>query len=898
MQRCKIEHAYGLQISAARAQAAYRSMAMHRDSRQGGPEDLESLSPAEQKYRASLFCRPGSAGLLQRVFFYGYHLSLRSILAIGKGDLRSLALCLALLFALLSGTVFLLAYEPYTYYHLFYGQGYERPSELYGLDEDGKAVLIAEFYRQARRPIQLEKTFADKSAMESKVVRTFLASEDARFFYHPGIDPFAILRAFWVNVFAGKIKEGASTINQQVARLRFLSQERSLMRKLKEAVLALLLELRYSKQEIIEDYLNMVPLGHGTNGVEAGARFYFHKSIQELSWGETAILASLTTRPREFSPLLHRDHSLEKVKITLQKLVERGELSAKQASAELEQLKSKYYAILNRSPNDSAFRQRLNLFPYVSAFVRNQLPKPFRSEDLLSSQGFRIYTSIRIKHQKAAQKHFIPYLKAASRARRKKPFQNYEDFEANFGVMYAMQQSLFDAPSLKVKVSRAQRKLLHAFNHEKELAFLNGISAGGNVSQALEHHLMFHKQDSFQDSVEGALLSMESRSGAITAVVGGSGFSPRNQQLRFHKIRRQPGSAFKAIIVAAALEHSAREAEKQQQDSSHNPVTAATVFDDSPLHFINRDLSEYSPENYAGSYEGRISLRRAFVLSKNSVAIQLYRKVGAANINPIAEELLGLDDLQRLPREATLALGSYGLSPLQIAAAYAVFASGGHAVRPYLIKRITDAEGRELYVHEEARKKAKPHRILSKATASLMLSLLQDVVAKGTGRAARLPGRKAAGKTGTTNRNTDAWFVGFTPKLVSAVYLGYDIPRSLGRGSTGGRLAAPVWASYMNEALAGALPAEYHFGYEDLRSAAICEFTGLLPDKDCPSIKREVFIPGTAPTKLESVQKIKRHLEALGEPLPHDQDKEQASPEKQNFPSETKEFYENDFELD
>ena len=837
--------------------------------------DLRTQKPETAQIQDDFFRAPAArnSGIFTRIVFYGFHRLLGSVL--NQEELPNLGRAIILLFLLSALCIFFLAFRPLDYYQLSYTPSYERPSELYGLDDKGQALLITEFYRQARRPIRLSSQSGEAKTdpnantkakqnsrqdaeqrsgeiraeifidMNAKIVRAFIAAEDTRFAYHPGVDLLGIARAFWVNLLAGKIKEGASTITQQVARLRFLSQERSILRKLREAFLALLLEIKYSKREIMEDYLNMVPLGHGTNGIEAAARFYFNKSCNQLNWGEAALLASLTTRPRQFSPIVNPMQSIHKVKVTLQKLMENGQLNIAQAETAFRTLKKEFYAVLNRSPNDSAFGQRLNLHPYVTAFVRSQLPREFRSDDILSTAGLRIYTSIDHRHQSAAEKHMPPYLKKVTAQRRKAPFRKHHIFDSDFAELYKLNALLLDLPRFKLKISRARRDLSLNFHNDLagELGVMSLLAGESNVSRSVDHYLLYGKDFTRRQAVEGALVSLDPYSGEITAVIGGSSFNPNNQQLRFHKIRRQPGSAFKPIVIAAALEASLDPQAKRR-------ITAATIFDDTPLHFINRDLSEYSPENYSDSYEGHIRLRKALTFSKNSVSIQVYRRLGSEVINPIAERLLQLDrksPARLLPREATVALGSYGLSPLQMASAYAVFASGGREVIPYVIKSIADREGNVLYDYRKTQKEKKQRRLLSTSTAELMVSMLKDVVSKGTGRSAALSGRQAAGKTGTTNLSTDAWFVGFTPTLVTAVYIGYDSPSSLGGNSTGGSLAAPVWGRYMYTALKGTLPKNYDFKGSQLKKVEICESTGALPGADCPERITELFSPGTEP---------------------------------------------------
>ncbi len=854
-------------IAASRAQK-YKS---NRAGYNHGDYDIEE----NIRYKASLFSSSmGGSHLLTRAVFYGYHRLLAFI--VKAEDTRAFLRAGILLVGLVFASIIFLGFDPFGYWLVGQGQSYTRPSEIYATNAKGENVLIAEFYRSARRPIHLNSD----DALSSKVVRAFIAAEDTRFFYHPGVDFLGIARAFVVNILAGKVKEGASTITQQVARLRFLSQERSILRKLREAFFAFFLELQYTKREILQDYLNMVPLGHGTSGIEAASRFYFFKSYDELTWGEAALLASLTTRPREFSPIRNPKQSLHKVKVTLQKLVENGDLTIVQAENEFAALKRDFYVVLNRSPNDSAFHKRVNLYPYVTAFVRSQLPTPFRSEDILSTGGLRIYTTIQDEHQRAARENMLPYLKKVTSMRYKASFSGYHTFDRDFYDLYRLNSFLLPLPEFALKISRAQRDLMLAFDNE----FIDGLgllsrlggAGNGNLSAGLDHYLFNSASLRSQEIVEGALVSLRSYSGEITAVIGGSGFSPRNQQLRFNGIRRQPGSAFKPIIIGSALEYSL------QAENKDKIITAATIFDDSPVHFVNRDLSEYSPENYSGSYEGYIRLRKALTLSKNSVSIQVYRSVGADNINSIAEPLLQLDRQKPrrfLPREATVALGSYGLSPLQMAASYAVFASQGREVFPHVIKRITDANGKILYDYEEQTKAKEVRQIISPSTAALMVSLLKDVVEVGTGQAARLNGRMVAGKTGTTNRSTNTWFVGFTPALVTCVYVGYDEPKSLGASSTGGNVAAPIWGKYMYQALKKTRPKSYDFNLSKLVSVEICEKTGVLPEDDCEKRIQELFLPGTEPQEssptVQTNSSTGRRSESYGSEASHENSEEE-----------------------
>ncbi|MCB1319280.1 MAG: transglycosylase domain-containing protein, partial [Leptospiraceae bacterium] len=636
-----------------------------------------------------------------------------------------------------------------------------------------------------------------------------------------------------------------------VARLRFLSRDRHIIRKMREAFLALLIEMRHSKSEIMEIYLNTVPLGHGTNGIEAAARFYFDKSYRELDWGEAAVLSAMTTSPSTYSPLKKPEQSRRKVGVVLNRLVQNGDITVREAEEQFRSLTEHFYATLNRSPNDSSFQQRLNLHPYATEYVKAQLPSEFRGRVLMRG-GLRIYTTINHQHQQAAEEEMIPHLRRETRRRHRSPFTRFEIFEDDLGPAVRMQELIFPMAPIRRRMTRAERDFFLEFEREfqAESELLNYLSGGTNLSKAYEYLRSTGSRIAEEEqTVEGALISLRPESGAITAVIGGSGFEPRNQLIRVDA-RRQAGSAFKPLVYSSAIENTGR------SDSADFVLTAATLIDDSPVLYVNRDLSEYSPENYSRSYEGLIRLRRGLTLSKNAVAVRTYKNVGPDYINHTVEDLLHLSERSRgqreLPREASVALGSFDVSPLEMARAYATFASNGREVHPYVISHITDAHGRILLDNRPDLERRERRQILSPGGAEIITSLLMDVVRQGTGRAAGLPGRSVAGKTGTTNRNNNAWFVGYTPELVTALYIGYDNPRSLGAGATGGGLAAPVWGRYMYKALLGEPANPFRFPGSDVVRVEICEQTGMLPGPGCGNTMVELFLPGTQPTEVNA----------------------------------------------
>ena len=809
----------------------------------GGEWRLSRMDPAA--YRQSIFQPPARAGFFSRAFFYAYASAMPKILGPSEG--RQLLRAAALSCGLLALTVLLVAGTLADPFLVFGDGGYERPSVIFAKRGNGKFTPIAEFYRHSRRVIDLSRKPFD--GLQSKVARAFIAMEDNQFESHFGVDVRGVMRAMVVNLLAGRIKEGASTITQQVARLRFLSRERSFARKAREAVLAVLLELKQPKRDILETYLNEVPLGHGTIGVEAAARFYFEKGAHELTWGEAAVLAALTTRPRDFSPLRSPRESRLKVHVVFRKLVENGILSIREAEAESERLDRDFYLVLNRSPNDSSFRQRLNLHPYASEYVKALLPARIR--DRLYTGGYQIFTTIRMEHQEAAERTFIPYLQTLTRQRRQPPFRQYRRFDRDFSTAYALARRLLGLPDFRVKRSRIQRRFDRAFNQEMRDAatLLNILGGDRRVAGGFEYRLQNEDEFTEEDqSVEGSLVSLRPHSGEITAVVGGSGFSSKNQLLRFAMSRRHPGSSFKPLIYAAGIEYTGTHIGEEGLEG----LTAATVIDDSPDQFVNPDLSEYAPENYDLTYDGPIRLRQGLALSKNIVAVKVYHRMKAQRINPIAEKILALEERSRGPMklhaEATVALGSQEMTSLEMARGFAVFASGGRSVHPHVLLYITDSGGRMLRDYRPEEAKHDRTQVVRPGTAEIMVSLLRNAVANGTGRGAYLSGYPTAGKTGTSNRFKDAWFVGFTPRLVTALHIGYDRARTLAPGGSGGGIAAPAWRRYMTAALNGEGAGHFEFPGSDVVAVPICAMSGRKPGPRCTQVMTEIFLPGTAPT--------------------------------------------------
>ena len=560
-------------------------------------------------------------------------------------------------------------------------------SKLYDENDD----LITEF--QAERRIFLPLAQIPKTLREA-----VLAVEDSRFYSHFGVDPMGIARAVYQNFRRGRIVEGGSTITQQLAKLLFLTPDKSLDRKLKEAFLALELERHYPKQKILEMYLNQVYFGHGAYGVEAASRTYFGKSVTDLALSEAALLAGLPRAPTIYSPFNHPDTARRRRAHVLNRMLEVGAIKptdAKRAMA----------TDLGLIPPE---RRRATGLYFVE-YVRGLLAEKY-GDDMVFKGGLKVYTTL--------------------------------------------------SPHMQALAEQALREGLKA---------LEGRSAAPGKGQG----------QSVPERPEGAILTIEPQTGYVKAMVGGSDFF-RSEFNRAVHARRQPGSAFKPFVYIAALEAG---------------LTPASLIEDSPVTYpVGRNGKPWTPDNYDRKFRGLTTLQQGIEESVNVVTVKLQERIGIRRTLEVARRL-GIQS--PLHEDLTLALGSSDLSLLELTSAYGALANQGAWVPPSQIRYITDPQGKLLEENIPQGREA-----LSPELAYLITHMLEGVVERGTGIGARVLGRPIAAKTGTTNDYSNAWFIGYTPSLVTGVWVGYDRPRSLGRDETGSRVAVPIWVSYMSKLLA------------------------------------------------------------------------------------------------
>ncbi|MDH5719108.1 MAG: PBP1A family penicillin-binding protein [Spirochaetia bacterium] len=696
---------------------------------------------------------------------------------------------------------------------------------------DRKERLITTFFYDQRILINLDKV--PKCLPES-----FIAMEDNHFYEHYGLDLQAIVRAFLSNLRAGGVRQGGSTITQQLSKVILTDRARTYERKIKEAFLSIYLDSIFEKKEILNMYFNQIYFGHGTYGIEAASRFYFNKEAEKLNLGECAILASLPSAPNRFSPIKNPRLSMSKMSQVLLKMIDMGFISDAQAIETYEKMND-YYAGLNISPSVTAFGKRVDLAPYFSETIRQILEKEI-GKDMLYKGGFTIYSSLDLDHQEHAQNILWESLQKQNEISSEFTFTKLTEFGKRHSSITNLALLLFDLPEFKIKRSMLQYQTqIYFHQHLKNNALLLNLALGGDKNldnfyvDVLDEEFFLNRTQ----RVEGALVEIDNKTGEVTALIGGSPFNIQNQLNRAIQMKRQPGSTFKPLLYAAALEQ--------------KKITPATIFPDSPLVFLDSEGGNWIPSNYSRGYRGFITVREALRYSANLVSIAIARESGLKNLAPDIANLLHVPQ-KEVPVNLSVALGSYEVSPLQLTQAFSVFARGGEDIPYIFIHRITDSENKIVKDYDKLIRK--PKKIISPEAATVMSSMLEEIVDRGTGASVRSQGYSdyAAGKTGTTDNYRDAWFVGYNERYTAAVWVGYDRSSlSLGPGQAGGVVAAPIWAKYQLKVKNFIKDEEpYLIKSENIVEVNICPISGQLPGLQCTETKPEFFIPGTEPKEI------------------------------------------------
>lgn len=705
---------------------------------------------------------------------------------------------------------------------------------------------IAEFYKERRIVIPYDD-------MPEMLVKAFIAAEDARFFEHIGIDVLSIIRAFLKNIEAGNIVQGGSTITQQVAKSFFLTPVRSYRRKIKEAILAYRIDKKFSKKEILYLYLNQIYMGHGAYGVQAAAENYFGKSVKDLSLAECSMLAGLPQAPSRYSPFSHPEKAKERQIYVLNRMVEEGYINRSQAAKTIQEK-------LDIRPRQQFFRR---VAPYYSEHVRRYVEEKYGA-NALYKDGLKIYTAVDVELQQAALAQIQKGLRELDKRQGfRGPVKHLEPVEIE-GFSKQLQEKFYHNPIRKgvvvggvviavddkgktVTVRMGSSVGIIVFDDmrwarkpDPEITYYETkLSRPGDILKPGDVVLVRVKDRSEDEDIwqlaleqepaaQAALLCIEAETGHVRAMVGGRDF--RNSQFnRAVQARRQPGSAFKPVIYAAAL------------DKGYTP---ATMIVDSPVIFQNEKTGfEWKPKNYGEKFYGPTLLRTALAKSRNVVTIKIVQDIGIDYVLDYARKLGITSDLSR---NLSLSLGSSGVSLLELTTAYSVFTNRGYLVPPKFVTKIVDREGN--VIEQSTLEKEKR---IEETTAYIMTSLLEKVVKDGTGWRIRALGRPAAGKTGTTDGLHDAWFVGYTHKFITGVWVGFDNEASLGKGETGSRAASPIWLSFMQKTLKNE-PIRVFQIPKGIVFSKIDSETGLLPLPTSKKTIFECFKEGSVPTEYSS----------------------------------------------
>lgn len=623
-----------------------------------------------------------------------------------------------------------------------------------------------------------------------------IAAEDKRFYDHWGVDVWGVARAAIGNVMAGGVQSGASTITQQVAKNFYLSSERSFTRKFNEALLAYKIEQSLSKDKILELYFNQIYLGQRAYGFASAAQIYFNKNVNDLTLAEAAMLAGLPKAPSAYNPIVNPERAKLRQAYILNNMLEEGMITLQQRDQALKE--ELHYERFVQNIDQSAL--------YVAEMVRQELFEKY-GEDAYT-QGFKVYTTVDTAHQRVATEALRKVLRNFDRGSSYRGAENYIDLSKSDNVEETVSQYLSTLYTvdkmIPAVVLEASRKGVQIQLPSGRKVTLNS-HALGFAARAVNNEKMGEDRirrgsvirvkgsgDTFtvvqEPLLQGALVSLDAKTGAVRALVGGYDYHSKTFN-RATQAMRQPGSTFKPFVYSAALAKG---------------MTASTMINDAPISLPGKGANgkAWNPKNSDGRYSGYITLRQALTASKNMVSIRILMSIGIGYAQQYIQRF-GFKPSE-IPASLSMALGTGETTPLRIAEGYSVFANGGYKVSAYVIDKIYDSQGRlkaqmqPLVAGENAPQAIDPRN------AYIMYKIMQDVVRVGTARGAAALGRSdIAGKTGTTNDNKDAWFVGFNPSIVTAVYIGFDKPRSMGRAGYGGTIAVPVWVEYMRFALKG-----------------------------------------------------------------------------------------------
>ncbi|SSC72603.1 unnamed protein product [Ciceribacter sp. T2.26MG-112.2] len=733
----------------------------------------------------------------------------------------------------------------------------------------GNGALMAEYARERR-------LFLPIQAIPDRVKAAFLSAEDKNFYNHPGVDIYGLGRAILVNVQnlgSGRRPVGASTITQQVAKNFLLSSDQTIDRKVKEAILSFRIEQTYSKDKILELYLNEIFFGMNAYGIAGAALTYFDKSVTELTIAETAYLAALPKGPSNYHPFRHTEAAIERRNWVIDRMVENGFV----VKADGDEAKKQPLGVTGRRTGSYLFAS-----DYFAEEVRRQIIEKYGDKSLYEG-GLSVRTSLDPQMQIVARKALQDGLLTYDQRRGFRGPVAKISASGDWGAELAKVNALSDVPEWKLAVVLAvsasrvdiglqpakeaggkvvsDRQTGRIMADDMEWAYRSatgdrktakspeGVLAPGDVvfveplSDAEGGYRLRQPP-----KVQGGLVAMDPHTGRVLAMVGGFSYA-QSEFNRATQAMRQPGSSFKPFVYAAALD---------------NGYTPASVIMDAPIEFVSGG-QVWRPQNYGGGSAGPSTLRLGIEKSRNLMTVRLANDMGMNLVAEYAERFGIYDKMMPL---LSMSLGSGETTVLRMVSAYAVLANGGKQIKPTLIDRIQDRYGKTIFRHEERvcegcnangwEGQEEPivvdnrEQVLDPMTAYQITSMMEGVVSRGTAAGKIKLDRPVAGKTGTTNDEKDAWFVGYTPDLVAGLYIGFDNPAPLGRGSTGGSMSAPIFNEFMQAAVAGTPPGKFRLP-EGMQLIPVNRKTGMQAYDGEPDTIIEAFKPGTGPADTFSV---------------------------------------------
>jgi len=692
---------------------------------------------------------------------------------------------LALLAALLGAFMLLVAYPKVPPIDALTDYQPKVPLRIYTSD----GTLMGEFGEERRALVNIDE-------VPVIMKHAILAAEDERFYQHQGVDYVGVLRAVYSNIVAGGKRQGASTITMQLARNFFLSSEKTLTRKLYEALLAHKIESNLTKDQILEIYINQIYLGQRAYGFAAASQIYFGKALKDINVAEAAMLAGLPKAPSSYNPVVNPKRAKQRQLYVLRRMHELNYIDSQQfADAQKQTLQ------VRRDVDDFLVHAE-----YAAEMVRQVLYERYPND--VYTRGFRVYTTISKRDQEAA---YAALRRGALEYDRRHGYRGPEGYvdlpeDAPDEPLEEVLQEFPDSDELLAAIvleASPRQEQIKVYRRGGEIVTINeaGLRFAGRAlsdktppNRRIRRGAVIRIQKEGKGGwqvvqlpeVEAAFISLDPETGAVRSLVGGFDFS-RNKYNHVTQAWRQAGSAFKPFIYSASLEKG---------------FTPATILNDAPV-VVDASLTGgqvWEPKNYDGQYEGPMRLRTALAKSKNMVSIRVLQSIGTQYAQDYVSRF-GFD-AEKHPPYLTLALGAGLVTPWQMARAYAVFANGGYRVDPYLIERIVDDRGNPLAQAQPTKAGDESLRVIDRRNAFIIDSMMQEVIRTGTGARASSLGRKdLAGKTGTTNDYIDAWFAGYQPSVVGIAWIGFDQPKKLGPNETGSVAALPIWMGYMREVL-------------------------------------------------------------------------------------------------